>query len=705
MSGMQSVSSAAPGEVLDPQVIDLRLHLDAVAHRQPSRIRADWLVQDLERVLTQVRSASGLPAQRDALEAVALWLRARRSGLGGGAEGALSSARLRLLLEALRGLPAHAAALAKTVASVCAGTSALRLFAEAGLPAEQGIVGATADRLLDSCLPSVLEDSDLAQLVERLFPRTADADWLEEMGPELATQLSSAVALTEAAAPLRDAMLDALLLLGARAGAIGLAADIRERAPQVDLSNNPFLRLPRACETFVLAARDGRAPGAAAAFRAALTHCRWALRGVQERLDESGISAGLVFRLERATKTLDRMSAVVSVLAPESPDSSAAATLRLLGGLVRDRIEDASVRSVFHASLRKLARTAIERAGHTGEHYITTTRAAWHRMLSSAAGGGALTAGTVALKIAIHGANLPIFFEGLAASANYAASFLLMQLFAFTLATKQPAMTAAALAAAMRPAGARDGERRPLDAERLVDLIARITRSQLAAVIGNLGLVIPAALLLDAVWRLSTGHPFLDETTAHHVAASMHPTRSGTILYASLTGLLLWMGSLGAGWLENFVVFRRLPEAMATSERLHRLLGAERTRRWSRGLAKHAAGIGGSLALGLLLGMTPSVGKIFGVPLEVRHVTLQTGALALAAAAGGLGQVLEGPIPAALAGILCIALCNFGVSFSLALVVALKGREATGRDHRSLVRALSQRLWRRPGSFVLPPPR
>ena len=700
---------AAPqtGQAPQPPANDVRLHLDAVSQRQPSRIRADWLVEDLERVLSRLLpSARVEPAPRfAALEALALWLRARRSGLGGGAEGVLSSARLRLLLEALRGLPQHAAALAQMVFAICNERSALRLFAECGLPAEQGLIGATTDRLLDKCLPTVVDDGDLAQLVARLFPRAADADWLEEMGPELATELSRAVGFAGSAAPIREAMLDALMLLAARASATGLAADIRERAPQVDLPNDPFLRLPRACDAFAAAASDGRIASAAPAFRAALTHCRWALRGVRERLEESGISAGLVFRLERATRTLDRMSALVAVLAPDPPQSGTAATLQLLAGLVRDRIEDASVRSVFHSSVRLLARKAIERAGRTGEHYITTTRGAWHRMVSSAAGGGVLTAGTVVVKLAIHGASLPIFFEGLASSANYAASFLLMQAFAFTLATKQPAMTAAALAAAMCPKGAGDGERQPLDVQRLVDLVARITRSQLAAVLGNLGMVIPSAILLDAAWRLLTGHAFLDAESARHVAESLHPTRSGTIAFASLTGLLLWLGSLGAGWLENFVVFRRLPEAIAASPRLRRLCGTQRTQRWARGLARHAAGIGGSIALGVLLGMTPSIGRFFGVPLEVRHVTLQTGALALAAASAGFAHALDGPMPGAIAGIGVIALFNFGVSFSLALFVALKGREATGRDHRAFVHALLLRLWCSPGSFFLPPSR
>jgi site-specific recombinase len=321
-------------------------------------------------------------------------------------------------------------------------------------------------------------------------------------------------------------------------------------------------------------------------------------------------------------------------------------------------------------------------------------------MVSSAAGGGLLTAFTVALKFGIAGAALPIFFDGLASSLNYAGSFLLMQLFGHTLATKQPAMTAAALASAMSSSP----QRRGIDAVRLVALIARITRSQLAAIIGNLGMVVPAALALDAVSRLVSGHPFLDAEAAHHVVDSLHPTRSATAIFAALTGCELWLTSLGAGWMENWIVFHRLPEAIAGSRKLRAMLGPARAEKLGKALAQNAAGVGGSLTLGALLGMVPALGRFFGLPLESRHVTLMTGALALAACAMGPTH-LGAAFLAAVAGIAVIALCNFGVSFSLALGVALRGREATREERLSVARALLGELRRRPLSFVLPPRR
>src|SRR5690606_3246009 len=101
------------------------------------------------------------------------------------------------------------------------------------------------------------------------------------------------------------------------------------------------------------------------------------------------------------------------------------------------------------------------------------------------------------------------------------------QLLGFTLATKQPSMTAAALAGTLR-----DTAGHP-DLSALVTMIARIVRSQLAAAIGNIGLVIPATLVFERVWRLRTGAPFLDAATAEYVLHSLDPFSSGTVFYAA----------------------------------------------------------------------------------------------------------------------------------------------------------------------------
>ncbi|HEY2746646.1 MAG TPA: gliding motility protein, partial [Polyangia bacterium] len=155
--------------------------------------------------------------------------------------------------------------------------------------------------------------------------------------------------------------------------------------------------------------------------------------------------------------------------------------------------------------------------------------------------------------------------------------------------------------------------------------------------------------------------------------------------------------SLGAGWLENWVTYRRLPEAIA-NHRIGNLVG-HGTMRWiARTLQHNVAGIGGNVAVGFLLGMTPVVGRFFGIPLEVRHVTLSTGSLALAGCSLGFGAP---HFFAAVSGIGVMLALNFGVSFACALFVALRAR---GIRHagRRLLRAVIVRFVREPLPFFVP---
>jgi hypothetical protein len=156
---------------------ELHVRLDALVSRQGPKVHGEPLLEDLKALLKRLGPAAAgrLEAQLDWLEQLVRWLRARRGGLGGGTPGALSSARLRLLLEAIRQMPVQAEALSALFAGALAGTRGLSLFAETGLPKDQGFAGEASDRLLGKFLPIPPDAADLAQLVARLFPAARDA--------------------------------------------------------------------------------------------------------------------------------------------------------------------------------------------------------------------------------------------------------------------------------------------------------------------------------------------------------------------------------------------------------------------------------------------------------------------------------------------------------------------------------------------------
>jgi site-specific recombinase len=678
--------------------------VDAFCARYAPRAPGHAAVRDLYRLLYTLPT-DGLEPRFGWVERCVAWLREPRPahGLAEATEPEAPAAvsRLALLVRVLEGEPAMRQAVAKLVASIVSEARGLKLFAQVGLPSRQGFFSELTDRVLRHLLPAPPDPERLSELLLRLFPGPSDVAWLESLPAEPMTRLFALVSepqhpLPAPAGLLRANLVDALTLLSTQVAALGLTEDVRDRSSGVSFRGSPFLRLRRTCDGVL--ARDA-APDTLKELSAAVGECRHVVDLVTGHLEQSGVSVDLVYRLESLRRGLDRMEAISRVLGAARGEERFREGLTLVAALLRHSYADRSVRELTRTNLRLLARKVIERAGHSGEHYITTTRAEFHAMVHSAAGGGLLTALTAALKFFLGSLALAPFFAGLFAALNYAGSFVLMQFLGFTLATKQPSMTAATLAGAIgEDTGSRTGR-----LVRLVELIPRITRSQLAAALGNLSCVLPAAVGLALAFQLVTGHSLLTPQKATAVVESIHPWRSATLLWAALTGVLLWVSSVAGGWLENFFVYRRIPEALAHHRGLRRLLGEAGARRLADGVLHHVAGIGGSVMLGTLLAVTPGVGSFFGLPVDVRHVTLTLGSLAFAGCALGPEAIMQPGFLAALLGVLAIGALNFGVSFALALALALRARDGSVRDGLLLLRVLATRLLREPRTFLLPP--
>jgi site-specific recombinase len=119
-------------------------------------------------------------------------------------------------------------------------------------------------------------------------------------------------------------------------------------------------------------------------------------------------------------------------------------------------------------------------------------------------------------------------------------------------------------------------------------------------------------------------------------------------------------------------------------------------------LGHNLAGLGGNISLGLMLGIIPSVAVFFGLPLDVRHVTLSTGQVTAAFAALGGERVWALSTLWIGIGILGIGLLNILVSFSLALFVAIRARNLRGPERHQFYRAIGGRFLKSPFSFLLP---
>ncbi len=580
------------------------------------------------------------------------------------------------------------------------------LFCATGLPNEPAFFSELTEHAIKLVLPKPPFEADLSSLFTALFPTTEDADWLLALDTQSVAKIWKLIADDGIAHSYQQQIDEALIYLAAMILADGISKAFHQKLdPKMPLQATPFMVLRRELETYLYV--TPRDEAALRSVRMLIAVCQAQTDRIYAHLDEHGVSVSLVYRVERMRAQLTRMALLTDLrsaiygtesLGAESnsdAEPGAGQIQALLGDLIAAHHQRSSVRGLIQRSFSLLARKMVERNADHGEHYIARDNNEYRAMLKAAGRGGVITAFTVLGKSLLSSVGAARFFEGIFASLNYAASFMLISAVGGVLATKQPAVTAPVLASKMGQLDTVEGLRA------LLSEIALLLRSQAAAVFGNLMGVIPVMLLISGLILLTTGAPMM---TAEHAGASLHSLSviGPTPLFAAFTGILLWLSSLVSGFTDNWFALRRLREALTHQRRLVFVLGAMRAERWAAWLDRNVAQIAGNVSLGLLLGMTPVLAQFFGLPLDVRHVTLATGTLA--AAASSLGwQVLAAPqFWLAIAGIVVVGVLNVGVSFACALTLALRARNVPARIRRLVFRAVLRRFSASPRSFLFP---
>lgn len=606
-----------------------------------------------------------------------------------------------LLLDVLERVPEVRARVQDAIDNILQETNAVTLFGESGLPCDRGFVVEFADRVVRKILPTLRNDRDLSHLLQRQYRHPVEVQWFSDIPPPLFARIVRALtprSTPEQVKALRKAFADGFRLLAIRVQGQGLSEKLRARSHRPDeVTLSPFYRLAQLSEQLVTAwQQGGELEALALEWRRELSACRNEMRWIQRHLETTGVSVDIVYGLDVLQYCLRRMDNMLDIITARDDNQYAMTLHTFLTDLIQASLQDCSASYLAKASTRLLHKKIVDRSGQTGEHYIAQDREEYRHIWVAAAGGGILTSFTAAFKMLIFGLALAPFLEGFAYGLNYAVSFMLMQTFGLMLATKQPAMTAATLATIMRD------QRGSARLDRIVDFMTKISHSQIAAAVSNVVVVSLAAYALVGCWRVIVGRPLLDFDAAEHVYHTLSPLDSGTVMFAALTGVILWLSSLAGGWIENWAVYHRLPQALA-EHRWGSRLGAVRLQRLADHIAHNIGGWGTNISLGMMLGMTPALGAFFGLPLDVRHVTLSTGTLALASASLDVEWYREGWFLKAMAGVATMFVLNLGVSFLLSLMTALRAYEVQRSEIIELGRRLLRRLVNQPRDFILPP--
>lgn len=585
-------------------------------------------------------------------------------------------------------------------------TRQVQLYTDTGIFSNEPMLAALRRRIGEWLLPLRPRPEQLKDVFGLLFHRKNDHLWLAAIPYAVWQDLYRSLwpqppERTDAYSRLQ--MLEAIHVLSCRIATIGLEPELVQNAPDMERFESPFVRQNVETLSFVENYRQSLVEDCTLEddqkqIMVLLEQCTTQIIRIRKHALRHGVSVSLTYHLLRLEQHIERMQQLLTLVDPVIEASQGETLLHLFLQLVMAENRKHSLRDVLRQNTELLALQVTEHASHTGEHYITSTRQEWLAMFRSAAGAGLIIGCMALLKIQMAKAHLPPLIEALAFGLNYGIGFVIIHLLHCTIATKQPAMTAATIAATLPPAGSKNAE----GYQALVELMVQVARTQFIAIVGNVLLTIPTALALGLLWYVDTGVHLVDPDKANHLLHDLQPIDGYGMPHAAIAGVWLFVAGLISGYYDNKALYHHIPERIAAHPWLVRLIGEQRSWRLGRYIEHNLGALAGNFYFGLMLGLTGFVGFLLGLPLDIRHITFSSAYLAFATVAQDF-HLAWTVLLAGLAGVALIGATNLAVSFGLALWTAMRSRQRRMSDLRPLPGMLLRRLLARPRDFVWPP--
>ena len=626
-------------------------------------------------------------------------------------DGDAARANFTTLLELVRNEEKYRVAVRDALMTLFATRREVSFFTDAGILPSSGFFSELGRRFEHRVLPEVPDRASFLECVGLVFHERSDDRWFDAIPMDERASFWHTLALHEAADldALRrfvESLLEASQILATRIAAMGVEPELVRLCPEVEKHGSPFLGLSGEAHRFVTLYRDSMTredvhPEDEKQLLVIVDQCEQLVARAHRVALREGTTLNLTYLLARLEQSLRRLRFLATILGARFGTGPDKTLLDAWTSFFREAVAGVARRNSIRAHVGSLigllALRVTENAGRTGEHYITSSRQEYVEMWRSAAGAGLIIAGMALLKIIAAKAALAPLNQAFVYSMNYSLGFVLIHLLHFTIATKQPAMTAATIAATVSQVR---GKLAHLD--RLATLIVDTIRSQIAAILGNVMVAFPTALVLGFWLSRAVGHPIVSPEKASHLLHDLDPIHSLAIPHAAIAGVYLFLAGLISGYFDNRAAYDGIAERVAALPWLRRLVGPARAERFGRYLDTNLGGLAGNFFFGIFLGSTATVGYLVGLPLDIRHI-------AFAAANFGYALVaLDFAVPlATLAwsafGVALIGITNLAVSFSLALWVALRSRGVSFGEAAGVGALLWKRFLSQPRAFLLPP--
>lgn len=602
-------------------------------------------------------------------------------------------------------------ALQKHIEEICLANNLLVLLTDIGVMGSKGFVLGLFERLSYKMLPPLMPKNELRNTLNEIFYKDDDFEWVWAIPDELWIEFFQTIHLFEnekVKEYWENEMLNAIVVLSQRATALGLEPEIIAKLPDMDDLTSPFLTLSREISHFVenyknnpLYKSDNEEDYKH--ILVMIQQCKESISRLQKGKKQYGVSLRITYFILRLTQNIERLMALLFILQNPQKLEKYDRVVDLLKEMVFAENKKYSVRKHLSDNLGYLAYKVVEHTSKTGEHYITSNKKEYWKLFGYALGGGFIVAFLCIFKARISIQHFAPFWEAFFFGLNYSLGFIMIHILHFTLATKQPAMTASTIAETLGTweEETPNSKRRDKKLQEVAPIIARLVRSQFISLVGNVLMVFPVAYGLTWLYEYIFNDTVVPIEKSQKMIAELAPFTSAALPHATIAAIFLMTSGLIAGYYDNKVVYDDIPERLRRYSWLRKILPKRVFLKFVDYIEKNLGALAGNFYLGLFLGFMGNIGKILGLNLDIRHVTFAAGNFALALFTLKNDVSVE-VITITVLGILLIGFVNVSVSFGLSVVVALKSRNITFTETRKLILFILKTFWKNPWQFFLP---
>ncbi|MEL1241260.1 recombinase [Flavobacterium flavipallidum] len=585
-----------------------------------------------------------------------------------------------------------------------------KIFSDAAILQDVDFIFEVKKRILAKILPYQPQKDTLEYVLNQVFYLATDSVWIAKIPKEQLEELYDLLefeSIYGSVAPnsALSEVLIAMHLITQRISGRAMETDVIKMVPEFDNLESPFSAFEK--ELFLIEDEIVKSEHhfivsgdlSLAHLLVLLKHCEDFVEKAFRNSSKYGISLRVNQNLLKIRQQLERLKFLISLLKVEDEKDVKTNGIEMALQLIQFNCYKNNVRKFIAESIQLISYEITQHTAKTGEKYITESRKEYFKMFWNALGGGFIVGILCIIKVLLAKVDTSIFGHAFLYSMNYAFGFIAIYILGFTLATKQPAMTASALIKALEEGESKHGKKTE-KYNAFAILFARVFRSQFIAFVGNVIMAFPISLL--GIW-------LIDYSLDYNIAAAkwdklitdLSPVHSLAIFHAAIAGVFLFLSGIISGSVTNRDKHNQVYFRIAEHPLLKKSIGKLRTQKLADLYEKKWAGTISNFWFGVFMGSTSSIGIFLGLNLDIRHITFASGNLALGLY-GANYEVSDVMLFWGVIGIGVIGLVNFMMSFSLSLGLAFRSRAIPLGELRFVTASIWNHFKSKPFSFFFP---